>query len=233
MRDVGSVFAPVERTCAACGRRSKTASLNCPHCGAPFVVVAQRLSRTAKRRVALGAALLLGGVFLAGVLAAPSIQESREERAREDAAERAAIRARETVRVRREQRVVRAEAGPAPRTVLVDRLADFVLRDARARIESGELEGRALRSFCKPFPYTSARAAAERNPGRERGRYLCTVVTSEIVQANGGRGTLGFPFSAVIEYPRGRMAWCKTNLLPGEKSIGRELVRVPLDPSCT
>lgn len=233
MREVGSVFAPDRRVCATCGRESVTASRICPHCGAPFVLVAQRLSRKAKRRIALGAAVLLASIFGAGAALSPSITEDKEERAREDAERRRALEARERARVASEQRPVTAEAGRAPRAVLVERLTDFVLRDARARAEAGTLKGPFRRAFCDPHPNTAARKAQERDPRRTRGRYACIVVTSNIVAANGRRGALGYPFSAVIEYRTGRITWCKANPPPGEQVIGRELVRVDLDASCS
>ena len=172
----------------------------------------------------IGLALGLVAIFIAGVMASPSITETKEERARVEAAERAAHLARERARVAREQRPVSAIAGPAPRAALEDKLAGYVLRDARARIEAGTLKGTARRSFCELRP---PRATAA------RGRYMCTVVTSEIVGPNGQRGNLGYPFSAVIDYRSGRMTWCKANLPPGEKVIGAEQLRVDLHPSCS
>ena len=210
-----------------------TTSRNCPHCGAPFIVVAQKLSRRAKRRIAVGAALFLAALFTAGLLMAPGIEDDKEQRAREEAARLRAIEARERERLARDQRPITAEAGRAPRPVLVEKLTDFVLRDARLRAEEGALKGPFLRARCDPHPNTATRRAQERDPRRTRGRYLCLAVTSNIVAANGRRGALGYPFSAVINYRTGRITWCKANPPPGEQVIGRELARVDLDASCS
>lgn len=230
---VQDVFGPRERTCVACGRTEVTAAAACPHCGKPYVLVAQRLSRTAKRRIGLGLALGLLAIFTAGIVASPSITENKEEARKAGERARAVRQAQARRRAAGEQRPVSADPGPAARPVLVKRLADYVLRDARARVESGKLKGPVRRSFCSPYPNTATRRAQESDPRRARGRYECTVVTSEIRGANGERGTLGYPFSAVIEYRTGRMTWCKANPPPGEKGIGSERARVALDPSCS
>jgi len=233
MRDVGSVFAPRPQVCASCGRESVTAARGCPHCGTPYVMVAQRLSRRAKRRIAVAAALFLAAAFTAGILASPAIEADKDARARAEAERLRALEARERVRLARDQRPVTAEAGRMARPALVAKLGDFVLRDARARAEQGALDGPIRRAYCEPHPNTATRRAQESDPRRRRGRYLCIAVTSEIRASNGRRGNLGYPFSAVIDYRRGRITWCKANPPPGEQVIGRELARVDLDASCS
>jgi hypothetical protein len=121
------------------------------------------------RRIALGAAVLLAAIFGAGVLLSPSITEDKEE-----------------------QRPVVAETGRAPRAVLVERLEDFVLRDARVRAEAGTLNGPIRRSSCEPHPRTD-------------GRYLCIVATSNA----------GYRYSGVIDYRTGRIRIVLESLTPG------------------
>jgi hypothetical protein len=195
-------------------------------------VVAQRLSRTGKRRVGIGLALFLLVVFTAGIVLGPQINESKEDEQARLLREETARAERETKRIRAEQRPVSAIVPPGPKAAMATALAERVLRDARARVENGTLKGPARSSSCAPYPRTSARAAEERDGARRRGAYECTVATRKIAIL-GRTGALGHPFLAVIDYRSGRITWCKVNPPPGEGVAGQAHVRVPLDPSCT
>src|SRR5438067_3771273 len=86
-KEVQEAFAPRHRVCAECGHEATTASATCPACGAPYVSRREAgMSRSARRRLALGA---LAALIVLGVVAAlvvPGLESSkRAENAKEKA----------------------------------------------------------------------------------------------------------------------------------------------------
>ena len=194
------------------------------------------------RALALGTLALVALGAAVWALAAPRIETAKEERAA--ALEEASARSRGARRRRAaaEQRPHSAQApdlrlgggaqaDPAAtlraRQALLGRLEREIGRDVRARVAHGLLRGPVLRVDCAPEPGS---AGAERDLGRARAAYGCTAVTSAVAE---GRGALGHPFRAVVDFERATMTWCKVNPLPGERAVPDPRTIVPLSRSCT
>jgi hypothetical protein len=90
-----------------------------------------------------------------------------------------------------------------------------ITRDARARVESGEL------------PPPSARYAICKRLRGYAGRLSCTAVTSEVP----GGGVVGHPFRARVSLDSGRYTWCKVSGRAGEGAF-TQLLNVPVPKAC-
>ena len=178
----------------------------------------RRLPRVAKIAVvAAGVAAVIAAIALA-----PSIQRSRDEHARKDAAERARIQQQDLERTRREQRPRFARGAPA-RTDLAARrrllvsAEGSIQADARTRSAAGEFNGPIMRVKCEGYP---PGASPEADSSRPTGRYACLAVTSEVPATSGNRGgLLGHPYRVKIDFRSGRYAFCKVRGRPGELAI--------------
>jgi hypothetical protein len=193
----------------------------------------RRLPRPA--RVALGVTAL-GAVVLVIVLW-PSIQDSRQEHARKEAAELARIRQVELERTRREQRPRFARGTPAGEDVTARRQllvsAETSIRtDANRRAAAGEFHGPILRVECAGYPPTTGQPSPDAVPSRRMGRYGCIAVTSDIPATSGNRsGVVGQPYRMQIDFRSGRYAFCKVRGRPGELAV-RAATPVPVPPVC-
>ena len=183
---------------------------------------------------------MVAALALAGLAA---LVLPRLEAARRATAEREARQAAVAARGRRERivaeqrprfgraapaRAASAEAERRARRVLLTRVEAAITADARERVRTGELRASGLRGTrCVPYPRSLDRAAApERDLRRRSGTYDCLAVIRPVA---GGRGTIGYPFRAVVHFRTGRYAWCKTNPVPGERVVPdpRTVVRLP------
>ena len=163
--------------------------------------------------VALAALVVAGGAI---ALIAPRIDDAKEERA---AREQRALEERTALR----RAIIRAEQTPRTGSATGDRgqvmqvVAAAVGRDARERFSPN-----ARAATCEPVPGVDATAA--------RVAFACHAPIREIV-AGGGRavGSLAIPFRAVVDFDRGRYAFCKVNPPPGEQIIPdpRSIVELP------
>jgi hypothetical protein len=158
------------------------------------------------RRVVIGAVVvLLAACVAAAIVLGPQISESNRERAAEQRREERRAAAQELARLRAEQR---------PRTGRATDVAGVeaaITRDARARVQTGELETRAIRTDCRVV-------------GRREGRLLlgCTAVTSDFEGTDDVRGVLvGYPYRAALSPADGRYGLCKTSGRPGEGALER------------
>jgi hypothetical protein len=168
-----------------------------------------------------GAMLVLALVAGAGALL-PSIEQSKDERARSEERQRASARAALARRLEREQRprfarsaaVSPAGASPARRLAaraeLMEELPASVLADARARVRRGAVEGPVLRVECEPFPRTVDGVGADTDLSRRRGRYACIAVTAEFERSEHSiGGVVGHQYRALVDFESGRYAYCK------------------------
>lgn len=172
-----------------------------------------------KRKLAIGAGVLVVLVAVAAAVAIPAVESGKDEGAARDAREAAEARAAERRRLRAEQVAHRGRAAPTPRAELLASVRESIEADARARVRAGQLDGRIVRVECE----------LARRLG-DRGSYDCTAVTSEVPRT--GRnvpGLVGYPFVAVVDFETGRYSWCKTNPVPGERVIPdpRDVVELP------
>jgi hypothetical protein len=179
----------------------------------------RKLPRVAKLAVvATGAAALIAAIALA-----PSIQRSRDEHARKEAAERARIQQQDLEKTRREQRPRFARGAPArtdlaARRRLLGSAEASIQADASTRSAAGEFNGPILRIECEGYPPGTAPPDAD--PSKRAGRYACLAVTSEVPATAGNRGgLLGHPYRVLIDFRTGRYAFCKVRGRPGELAI--------------
>jgi hypothetical protein len=179
----------------------------------------RRLPRVAKvGLVAAGVAAVIVAIALA-----PSIQRSRDEHTRKEAAERARIERQDLERTRREQRPRFARGVPA-RTDLAARgrlLASAeasIQADASKRSAAGEFNGPIMRVECEGYP--PGITPADADSSTRTGLYACLAVTSEVPATAGNRGgLLGHPYRVNIDFRTGRYAFCKVRGRPGELAI--------------
>jgi hypothetical protein len=242
--DVRQIFARIpdapQRTCPHCGEQAQTREEHCPSCGRSYFERPDRFSpRTRRILQTLGA---LAGAALLALVVVVLVHQARDNgtSARE---KRAAAAAAERARLTREQRphhatvaALRDEAGAAQavrlehRLALVDRLEAAITADARGRVARHELRARSIRS-------TSCHALANDSRGDEQdlrkplGRYACEAAV-EPASTAGITSTLGVPFVGTIDFPNGRLTWCKDN--PTSASdIKSALAFVRLSRECT
>jgi hypothetical protein len=189
--------------------------------------------------------LAVGGVVaLAALVAAFLVVSGEADRSRE--AEEAREARVEAERRAERGRTLAAEArprfgrGPADvpeaadasrfdaRRALVRRLERLVATDARARAAAGTLSGPILRGTCEEFPRRESGAPPEDDLERSSGRYECLAVTSEINRSTvTSGGAIGYPFRALADFGRGRVAFCRIAGRPGEGFTRTPDLRVP------
>ena len=169
----------------------------------------------------------LAGAIVVGVALAlliPPLESAKRKGAAERARETAATVAAEAKRLRADQRVHYATA--APGTDMVALLEARVLADAKARARARTIDGPVLSTKC-----TAASNYVIQFPSSRV--YKCFVLTTSALQGEGNDkfGT-GYPFVATIYTRTRRLAWCKENPRPDEKTKGHSLANVRLSPVC-
>jgi hypothetical protein len=97
--------------------------------------------------------------------------------------------------------------------------------DAKARGASGEIKPVTAPPTCEIAQGHKETATA--------GVFNCFIQTSPI---NAGKrnmaGALGYPFRAVVHYDTFTYAWCKAELVPGEKLVVSPESAPLLPPAC-
>ena len=167
--------------------------------------------------VALGV-LCAAGIVTAIVLG-PRIAESNRERASEHRRAERKAQAAELARLRAEQR---PRTGTIAAGGAIPGVEAAITRDARARVDSGELPTPALRTDCRPAGHDAA----------ERVLLSCTAVTSDVPATETTRGVMiGYPYRAAVAPASGRYGLCKISGRPGEGSLTRR-VEIPLPKAC-
>jgi hypothetical protein len=186
------------------------------------------------RRAVIAAAIALAVAVPVVVLVAGSVGEGKEEGAAREQREADARRAAERRRLTVEQRPRFGGTRARDRAAVLRALEAAITRDVQARRRAGELDGSPARTTrCAPYPATAERAEAERAGTLRRAGYDCTAVqrgiTSTDERGRTARGSLGYPFLAVVDYARGRWAFCKVAPIPGERVVPdpEDAVEVP------
>jgi hypothetical protein len=243
--NVREIFARVpevpERACPHCGERARTRGEHCPACGRSYFVKPDRFSvRT--RRILQAVSALAAAIVLALIVVVLSHQaHDNDVSAR---ARRAAAASAERTRLAREQHPHHALAGalrddapdaaPASRLrtrrALVERLERSITDDARGRVARHELRARAiLATHCHALG--NAARGDELDLRKALGRYSCEAAVETASNA-GITSTLGVPFVGTIDFPGGRLTWCKDN--PASASdVKQALAFVRLARECT
>jgi hypothetical protein len=178
----------------------------------------RQLSPRARRAVLAALALLFAAIVATAIVLAPRITESKHERAVRERREARAAAVAERKRLIREQkpRFGRVAAG----TDLIAGVEAAIVRDARARHATGELETLVKRADCD-----------RDQAGRDGKRIVlaCTAVTHEVApSAAGGGALIGYPYAGAVSTDTRRYAICKTSGHPGEGSFThQEAVALP------
>jgi hypothetical protein len=186
-----------------------------------------------------GAALLVLAIIVVG-LVAPAIDEGKQ---RADARDQAAEDARREAAARRaaeSQRptvvslaALRPPAGSsaderlAARAALVAEVEERITADAQARAAEGELRRPRGPTACERAPGTPAAAT---DLTVRRGVFDCDTTIRVIAATETNvAGLLTYPFRAVLDFATYRVAWCKTNPVPGEQIVPdpRQVVELP------
>lgn len=188
------------------------------------------------------AGLVAVGVAIA-VLVAPQIDESKQQA---DARDRAAENARRDAAARRaieSQRatvVSLAALRPPPggsaaerraaREGLVAEVEQRITADARARARAGELRNVTGPTSCQPKAGTPPEIG---DLAVRRGVFDCDTIVRAIVETDRNQaGSLTYPFRAVIDFATFKVAWCKTNPVPGELAVPDPRLVVELPAAC-
>lgn len=181
----------------------------------PRDVVVPPLPRRAAAVAAAGLALLAGLVLLFVV---PAVDDAKRRGAAQEARRSAAAARAEAVRLRRDQRATTARLAAG---ALVPQVAARIQRDARARLQAGELEGRGIRGVDCEAPEPAS-----------RGRLSLQCVAVTLDRSRDKRPLkMGYPFVAVVSADRRRVTWCKENLMAAEGlAYLQRMVRLP--PGC-
>jgi hypothetical protein len=179
----------------------------------------KQLSPAWRRAVLAALALLFVAIVATAIVLAPRITESKHERAVRERREARQSEAAERARLEREQRprFGRVAAG----TGLIAGVEEAIVRDARARHATRELETAVQRTDCERI-------------GRDGQRIVlgCTAVTHEVAPSAANGGVLiGYPYAAAVATGTRRYAICKTSGHPGEGSFTHK-TPVALPPAC-
>jgi type II secretory pathway pseudopilin PulG len=179
----------------------------------------RKLSPPARKVVLAVLALLVAAGVVAVIVFGPRIAESNRERAVEQRRAERKAQAAEVARLRAEQR---PRTGTIAAGGAIPGVEAAITRDARARVASGELPTRALRTDCRPAGHDAA----------DRVLLSCTAITSDVPATETTRGVMtGYPYRAAVAPASGRYGLCKISGRPGEGSLTRR-VEIPLPKAC-
>jgi hypothetical protein len=190
------------------------------------------------RKLAIGAvvaAIVLGGAL---AITVPRINDSKQKRAAQAAADKA--RAQKANR----ERIIKVQAprtGAAPelapaagapvaeridaRAKLVADVETAITADAKQRVATGELSSVKGPTTCEPAPGAATSG--------EVGVFDCYTVVRDVpkVKTNAA-GSIGYPFRAVLNYKDFTYAFCRTEQFPGEQLIPDPATVVELPAPC-
>jgi hypothetical protein len=177
------------------------------------------------RRLAVGAAVLLLVAIVLAVIVLPQIGQ-QDGAAQERAAERQHVAFLESVD--REQRPRDGRGRPDPRASAPAeriRARAALLAGARSRIarDARSRSPRRVRGVdCERFPRALDTSPPTRDLALTWAAYDCVAVTSRLA---GGQGIMGMPFRLLIDFARGRFAWCRVVPLGDQDRLAHPLPR--------
>jgi type II secretory pathway pseudopilin PulG len=191
--------------------------------------------------VVLAVIAVAGGLT---ALLAPGINRANKSHARTETRQLAQARAAERRRLRRLEvaHFGGSRARPTGRSPAAERrlrravLGDLeraITRDARARARRGQLQGPIRGTSCDPFPPTVSNVGPETTLRGTIGKYACTAIEDYIPNGSAGRGALGYPFWAKVNFTTRRFAWCEISPRAGERTVGQDLAVVPPPKACS
>ncbi|MGH2743363.1 MAG: hypothetical protein ACRDN8_12965 [Thermoleophilaceae bacterium] len=182
-------------------------------------------------------AILPVAIVALALLLAPSIDESKDERAQAERERLAQLTAERVERIRAEQRPRFRRGAPAGenlarRAALAAALPAAVKADAQRRVAAGSLDGPIRSVQCEPYPRSVDNTGAQLNASQRTGRYSCLAVTREVRATDRNEAaSIGHPYRVKVDFDTGRYAFCKVSGRPGEGSIGRQIL-APVPAVC-
>jgi hypothetical protein len=199
----------------------------------------RKLSPRGRKVAAAIAAAVIVIVAVALVIAIPKITEHKQERAAADRRSAQKVEAALVKQLKAEQRLREGTGTPArglagaaaieARRELATDLSASIRGDALARVRSGEFAHPVRRIECERYP----RGAHGEDPATELstpiGRYSCLAITADAPKtATESSSSIGYPYRALVDFPKGRFTYCKVSGRPGEGSLVRKFpVHVP------
>ena len=199
----------------------------------------RKLGRRGKRILAAVAALLAVALAAGIVFGLPAVNDTKRDRAAAEQAAAERAQAAEVARLQAEQRLLRGHGTPAAglegdaaisaREALAADLAAAVEADARARVQSGELDQNILRAECERYPRGARGEDPATNLASSTGRYSCLAITADAPEIETSHSSsLGYPYRALVNFETGRFTYCKVSGRAGEGSIESDVpVTVP------
>ena len=120
-------------------------------------------------------------------------------------------------------------AAVSARQALAADLAAAVERDARTRVQSGELANPVLSAQCERYPRGTRGEDPATDLASRTGRYACLAVTTEVQATQRNEASsIGYPYRALVDFPSGTFTYCKVSGKPGEGALKADFpVTVP------
>jgi hypothetical protein len=114
----------------------------------------------------------------------------------------------------------------AARRDLVGAARASILRDARARAASGELEGPIAKVTCGTIARDPAAIPDDRVLERRVGRYDCLAVKRSAATSSSRTADIGYPFVTALDFTRFTYVWCRNTPPQGERGVALAQVRL-------
>jgi hypothetical protein len=192
------------------------------------------------RRIAAVVGALLGVAVVVGlVLGVPAIVAAKHRSALADARRDARYRAARIGELTRQVRPISGR-GPAargltapatlqPQRVLRGDLVAAIAADGARRARTGEFVHTPKRVECSRNPVSIGKPDPAAVPDARPAVYACLAVTTDVARsATTNGGSIGYPYSALVDFQAGRFSFCRVSGRPGEMLIGRDIaVAVP------
>lgn len=196
------------------------------------------------RKLIIGGAITLVVLGIAAAIIVPRIDTRKDRLAADDARAHAALVKQRRLQAIHEQRPrtqafadLKPAAGAsgaalvAARVALLSRAESTITADAKQRAATGELKGNPSATSCEPYPPTDS--APERDVSVRRAAYDCFVAIDTVPgDKNNLSGHVAYPFRAVLDFKSSSVAWCRMNLVPGEKVIPDPAFVTALPAAC-
>jgi type II secretory pathway component PulM len=200
----------------------------------------RKLSPRGRRIVLVAGAMLLVAAAVGLAIGIPAIVRDKKAASAADARKAAHYRAERLAELRRQVRPVSGRgpaahgltgaAAVAARSALRSDLLAAVRTDSLRRARTGEFAVPTRSVQCEPFPVQPGATDPATQLRRATARYSCLAVTAVVKRSNATTGSsIGYPYRALVDFPRGRYTFCRISERPGEMLLGRDIhVNVPI-----
>jgi hypothetical protein len=201
-----------------------------------------KLSPRGKRIAAVVGGLVVVGAAVGLAIGIPALVASKHATSHEEAVALAKARAARLAQLRSEVRPVSGSgaaarglsgsAAIAARGVLRGDLLTAIRADGLRRARTGEFAVTPRSVQCEPFPFQAGAPDPATQATPRRGRYACLAVTATVQRtSHNAGGVIGYPYRALVDFPRGRFTFCRISGRPGEMLIDKD-VSVDVPAAC-